>query len=301
MENLSKYYPLIINLAMIALVNSGAGIAAADITAYFLYSAPVYEMAAKGISKKSSKRKNEKRLSGDIRAILKRNMFCSTCEPISLDDIKDAGGKQPEKKVDSLEGATLLSTMLAEREIFSLAAIAVEKPEVRTILVGINDEVGGAKVIMIEDKKVTFLKDGKEKILTLTGEPKTIASKSSTPGKPKTKDEEWASKIKQIGPNKYEVERSVVMDLMQTMAQRGRGAMVIPDPKGGFRVSFIRSYSIFYKLGIRSGDVIKSVNNIQLDSFDKALLMYTKLKNANHLTISINRRGKTENMDFSIR
>lgn len=301
MEKLSKFYPVLVSLLAIGLINAGAGIAFADIVSYYLYSKPVYEPPQKMLSGKPVKVEKEKVHTGDLLSVLKRNMFCSTCEPISLDDINKSGKPgEATAVVDSLENAALLTTMVADNPKYSLAAISVEKPEEKTLLVGIDDDVSGAKVTLIEDKKVTFIKDGKEKVLfLLKTAPAPIAK--PVPGAVSSPEDDLASKIKNIGPNKYEVERSVILEFMKNMAGGVKGARVMPDPNGGFRAAFVRSNSIFYKLGLRSGDVIKSVNNIQLDSFDKALLMYTQMKNANHITVSVNRRGKTENIDFSIR
>ena len=189
--------------------------------------------------------------------------------------------------------------MVADKPEWSLAFVHVTEPEDDFVRIKVGDSLGKAEVITIAAKQVTFLQDGKEKVLNLLGEEAVKAPKDN--GKKPGKKDDISSKIKKVGPHKYEVEKSVVQDLMKNFATAGRGARVMPDAKGGFRVSFVRSYSLFFKLGVRSGDVIKSVNNIPLNSIQETLMLYTKLKNANHLTISVNRRGKTINMDYSIR
>ncbi len=304
MDGISRFYPMLINLGVVVLLNLGGAIVTSDLVSWFLYSAPV---VTAGPVKKGHAKKVQTAavVRADIRSVLRRNMFCSTCEPISLDNLyagKD--GKEPEKKVDSLEGAELLTTMVADVDKYSLAFVKVSKPEESVIRVSVGDMVGEAKVVTIHEKRMTFLKDGKELELTLIGEaakPKDVKEPAKKPGAKKSPLDDITSKIKKIGENKYEIERSVVQNLMTNIASAGHGARIMPDPKGGFRASFVRHYSLFYKLGVRSQDIIKSVNNIPLNSVQETLLLYTKLKNASHLTISLNRRGKTVNMDYTIR
>ncbi|MBU1239148.1 hypothetical protein KJ865_05505 [Myxococcota bacterium] len=272
-----------------------------DLVSWYLYSPP---SVSSGPLKKAPTRKTKGAVMvrADIRGVLQRNIFCSDCEPISLDDLYAGKGKEPEKKVDSLEGAELLITMVSDNTMHSLAFVKVSKPEELVIRVSVGDSVGEAKVVTIYEKRMTFIKDGKELELSLIGEaakPKDVVDPKKT-GK-KSPLDDLTSKIKKISENKYEIDRSVVQNLMTNIASAGQGARIMPDPKGVFRASFVRHYSLFYKLGIRSQDIIKSVNNIPLNSVQETLLLYTKLKNASHLTISVNRRGKTVNMDYTIR
>ena len=292
---------MLINLALVILLNLGGAVVVSDLVSWYLYSPPTITQGPK-------KRATKKRSSGpkvahsDIRSVLRRNIFCSTCEPISLDNLyKGSGSGEPEKKLDSLEGAELLTTMVADKPQHSLAFVKVSKPDEAVLRVSVGDKVGDAEVVTIGEKRMTFIKDGKEMELSLMGE--AAKAKAVEPAKkgPKGPLASLTDKIKKIGPNKYEIDRSVVQDLMKNIAAAGKGARIMPDPKGGFRAAFVRHYSLFYKLGIRSQAVIKSVNNIPLNSVQETLLLYTKLKNASHLTMSLNRRGKTVNMDYTIR
>ncbi len=303
MDKLSKFYPFLINLALVFLLNLGGAVVATDLISLFLYS-PLKVAAKTPTRLRKKKSRGPKIARGDIRAILRRNLFCSTCDPISLDNLLKGKSAEQEKKLNSLEGAELLTTMVADKKEHSLAFVKVSEPEEQVLRIALDDMVGTAKVTAIEEKRVTFIKGTQEMELTLLGETTKTVEKPKTKTKPERKKsalERIKDKIKKVGPNKYEIEKSVVQDLMKNMANAGRGARIMPDPKGGFRASFVRTYSLFYKLGVRSGDVIKSVNNIPLNSIQETLMLYTKLKNASHLTMSLNRRGKTVNMDYTIR
>lgn len=302
MEGLARFYPHLIQATLVLLQGLGAGVVAADVVAWKLYAAPRPESARRPAAPIApAVRKPE--LAADLRGILRRNIFCATCEPISLDDLSVASGDpgQP-PPVASLEGAELVGTMVvAARPKDSLATVALTShAEAKFVLLSEGDTLGQAVVVSIEAKRVVFMQDGQEKVLNLLGETKTspvVATATAPPVAAKPED----NQIRQVGPYKYEVDKAVISDFMKNMASASSGARVLPDPNGGFKVSFVRSFSVFYKLGIRSGDTISSVNNIQLDSIDQTFALYTKLKDANHLTLSVNRGGQTINMDYDIR
>jgi len=303
MEGLARFYPHLIQATLVLLQGLGAGVIAADIVAWKLYSAPQLETARRpAIIAETTPKKQE--WVADLRGVLRRNIFCATCEPISLDDLAgtaSASGESP--PVASLEGAELVGTMVSSNQKDSLATVVLSaKGDTKFVLLSEGDSLGEATVISIESKRVVFMQGGQEKVLNLLGETKNsplVATTTNPPSAAGTNPTD--SQIQQVGPYKYEVDKAVISDFMKNMASASSGARIMPDANGGFKVSFVRSFSVFYKLGIRSGDVISSVNNIQLDSIDQTFALYTKLKDANHLTLSVNRGGQTINMDYSIR
>ncbi len=60
-----------------------------------------------------------------------------------------------------------------------------------------------------------------------------------------------------------------------------------------FKISFIRKGSPFAKLGVKKGDVIKSINGQKIDSYNAAFGVYKNIQNINNLTLVI-QRGKEE-------
>jgi type II secretory pathway component PulC len=61
----------------------------------------------------------------------------------------------------------------------------------------------------------------------------------------------------------------------------------------GFSISFIRKGSHFDKLGLRRGDIIKTINGQMIDSHKAAFDMYKNISNMDNLTLVI-QRGKEE-------
>jgi general secretion pathway protein C len=93
------------------------------------------------------------------------------------------------------------------------------------------------------------------------------------------------------------VDRSLVDHYMKNMAELEKNIGVKEIRKGkditGFSISFIRKGSLFEKLGVKRGDVIKMVNGQQIDSYNAALNIYKNLSDMDNLTLVIE-RGKEE-------
>ncbi len=68
----------------------------------------------------------------------------------------------------------------------------------------------------------------------------------------------------------------------------------------GFRVSFVRSGTPFAKLGLKRGDIIKSINGEKMNSYSAALNIYNHIKSIDNLTLVIERRNKEMELEYEI-
>ena len=68
----------------------------------------------------------------------------------------------------------------------------------------------------------------------------------------------------------------------------------------GFRVLSIRPNTIFARLGIKPGDVIKAVNNNPLKSYADAFKIYYQVENMRNLKLTILRNKKTKELEYEI-
>ena len=111
--------------------------------------------------------------------------------------------------------------------------------------------------------------------------------------------------IKKIGEHNYEVQRATLDSLLGNMGALAKGGAHRPrDQDGksaGFRLFSIRPDGPFAKIGLQNGDVISAINGLEMNSPDQALLAYTKLKTANHLSVAIERNGQKITKDYNIR
>ena len=90
-----------------------------------------------------------------------------------------------------------------------------------------------------------------------------------------------------------------------TWARSPRAARIVPETRdgksAGFRLFSVRPDGPFAKIGLLNGDVVSAINGLEMTSPDQALLAYTKLKTANHLSVAIERNGQKITKDYNIR
>jgi general secretion pathway protein C len=81
-------------------------------------------------------------------------------------------------------------------------------------------------------------------------------------------------------------------------------ARIVPAFKDGqsegFKLFSIRPDSIYTKIGVQNGDVIKRINGYDLNSPEKALEIYSKLKEASRIDIEIDRNGTSLSKTYTI-
>ena len=111
--------------------------------------------------------------------------------------------------------------------------------------------------------------------------------------------------VKKTGEHTYEVQRGTVDSLLNNMSALSRAARIVPELKdgraAGFRLFSVRPDGPFAKIGLQNGDVISSINGLEMNSPDQALMVYTKLKSASHLSVGLERNGQKITKDYNIR
>jgi general secretion pathway protein C len=82
-------------------------------------------------------------------------------------------------------------------------------------------------------------------------------------------------------------------------------ARIVPAFKDGvaqgFKLFSIRPDSIYTKIGIQNGDVIRRINGYDLNSPEKALEIYSKLKEASRIDIEVERNGAVLQKTYNVR
>lgn len=116
---------------------------------------------------------------------------------------------------------------------------------------------------------------------------------------------ELDSNIQQISETSYAINRSLVDRLLSNQAELMRTARVIPHEVDGRTVGVkiygIRRSSVLGRLGIQNGDMLRTINGFDLTEPDSVLEAYTRLRSADRLSLSVERRGQPVTMDYQIR
>jgi general secretion pathway protein C len=121
------------------------------------------------------------------------------------------------------------------------------------------------------------------------------------PGSPLT--EELRTGIHSTSPTSFNVERQVVEKVLEHGAELMAGSHVVPEASSGvhgLRFARVDASSPMSLLGIRSGDVVQTINGFDVTNPEDALVAYGRLRLAQHLTVTMLRGGKVQNLDYDI-
>jgi general secretion pathway protein C len=255
--------------------------------------------------------KHDKRPDG----ILRRNIFCSACPPIRLD-----GDPEPEPAADKGPADPQL-TSLPLRLVAVMYSPTVREMKWSTAIIRNDDEktigayrtggeVHGATLVSILDTRVYLDNAGTTEFLDLLppAKPAQAAPGKPAPTPPHPTDPLAVALergIKKVGDRRYELQRSTLESVLGNMSLLARAARIVPDVRAGkpygFRLFAVRPDGPFAKIGLQNGDVVVSINGLEMNSPEKALEVYGKLKSASHLALGLERMGKKVEQEYNIR
>ena len=219
------------------------------------------------------------------RAIIERNLFNS----------KKGTGQHTERlDIETLEPTDLKLKLLGTVSGDNKEAYAVieDTGERRQDLYRIGDSIQNATLKMILREKVILRVNGKDEILGIEevhGKQKTsIYSKSAR-----------RSTSQNITLKRSRIESAVkdVNNLMKQVRIRPHFTNGKPD---GLRLTGIRPNSIFYNMGLKSGDIITGVNNNNIESVDDVLKFYQSLQSSSSVKLQVKRRGRPKTINYNI-
>lgn len=118
-------------------------------------------------------------------------------------------------------------------------------------------------------------------------------------------ENEYEKGVEKKGPYEYEIDEDMLDEQLKNLDELGKQARVVPNYKDGkyegFKLVGVRPGSLYRSIGIRSGDVVKSINGQDINSPNKAMQLFRKLKNSNDIRLNLDRRGQTKQLKYNIR
>jgi general secretion pathway protein C len=245
-----------------------------------------------------------------VEEILKRNIFCSTCPPILPVPVTPGAPVVPEVQRTSLP-LKLLAIMFAPAPADPRWSMAIIRDnDAKTAgPYAIGSKLRETTVSEIDEVRVYLdFGGGRIEYLELLDRP-TPPPGAPAAATPATPPDPFAAEldkgIKKVGENRYEVQHSTLDALLGNMGALSRAARIVPEMRDGksigFRLFSIKPDGPFGKIGLQNGDVISAINGLEMNSPDKALEVYTKLKTANHLSVGLERNGQKITEDYNIR
>jgi general secretion pathway protein C len=201
----------------------------------------------------------------------------------------------------------LLGTLVSSTPSWSIASVLdMSNQKAQTVMTG--DRVQNAEVLQIFRERVIIANNGRrEYIGAEPGDgappPPAIATTKSISEPPA--GTAYGTGIKALDDNNYEVPRGEVDRALANLNDLAMQARIVPAFKDGqaegFKLFSIRPDSLYSKIGIVNGDVIKRINGFEMNSPEKALEVYTKLKDANRIDIEVDRNGTTLRKTYNVR
>ena len=146
----------------------------------------------------------------------------------------------------------------------------------------LGETIKGATIVAIYRNKVIMNVGGQEQMLVVAEE-----------ARPGTK-----TAARKISGGKYMPRGGIspgFADVMQHLDRYIGKARIVPYFKGGkpygFRINNVAKNTQIYRLGVRSGDIIKSVNGMPIRTPEDAFKAYQDIKNSTSMDVEVERGG----------
>ncbi len=197
----------------------------------------------------------------------------------------------------------LLGTLVSTAPGWSIGSL-LDLSNQRSSTVMVGDRVQNAEVLQIQRDRIIIANNGRrEYIGAEAGEgapvPPPIAATRPV-GEPAI-----GAGIQALDENNYNVPKSEVDRALANLNDLAMQARIVPAFKDGqaegFKLFSIRPDSLYSKIGIVNGDVIKRINGFEMNSPEKALEVYTKLKDTNRIDIELDRNGSSLRKTYNVR
>jgi general secretion pathway protein C len=216
----------------------------------------------------------------------------------------------------------LVGGIISERARFSLATVTDLNTR-ETHVLGVGDQLGPVRLLGVErvrdDGDATgngfrvvaiVCNGGSKEYLDFSpgsGETPTVATNLGTapvPAPPRGAPGKALDGVRQVADNRYEIDRNVIDSTLSNLNSIATQARIVPSFKNGvasgFKLFSIQPNSLYASIGIENGDVIQRVNGYEINSPEKALELYQKLRESSHVTIELERGGQVVRKEYNI-
>ena len=231
--------------------------------------------------------------------ITDRNLFASLEK--TAKGIKD-------EEIESLEPTSLdlalLGTVSGDRQ--NARAVIEEIGKKTQGLYKEGDSIQNAVVKRILRTKVILRVEDKDEILTME---ESSSSRKETG--PSARGQAYGDASRrlmqraQARESTIAVKRSDIQESIRDINQLLSQAMIRPHYKDGnadgLAINRIKMGSIFFKLGLRNGDIVQGINGNPLTSPEDVLSMYEKLKSGDQASLQVTRRGMQKTLNYNFR
>jgi general secretion pathway protein C len=250
--------------------------------------------------------------------ILSRNPFDSVTGPLNAvavaEDTKAAAAppdlSDPYSAPDC-DGVDVLIIAASADPDWSFAALQTTQDKGKSVLRRRGGELGGKTVAFISWDRVWMTSGSQLCQSQMFKPPQPAGSPSAAPAPPPAQaspnpvGDDIKNGIQKVGATEFNVDRGVVDKILENQAELMRQARIVPEQENGkvvgIRLFGVKPDTLLGTLGMENGDRLEKINGFDMTSPEKALEAYARLRTADHLTVSVNRRGQETNLDYNIK
>jgi general secretion pathway protein C len=217
----------------------------------------------------------------------------------------------------------LVAGVLAERPQWSLATVTDLGTRENRIL-GVGDEIQGARMLSVErvrDERDATGNGFKVVAVLCNAGTKEYVDAEPGPGAPADTAPSLgvaslprppvpgappapAEGVTKVGDHSYQIARTTIDQALTNMNTLATQARIVPSFKNGvangFKLFSIQPGSLYASIGIENGDVIQRINGYEINSPDKALEVYQRLRESSHVTIELERAGQVVRKEYNV-
>lgn len=233
---------------------------------------------------------DQQSIKADINRLIERHLFGKVSvasKPEPVPDTSDA----PETRLN----LKLAGIILADKAELSRALIANSNGKQKSYRVGDSIEGASASVHEIHSDHVVLERNGRYETLRLQKTSGTSSNKNSTvkSSRPSSSGSGVATELKSVREQILK-DPSKAGDFIRVRPVYSKGALT------GYRIYPGKDRALFRKVGLRSGDLVKSINGQNLNDPQKAFTMLSTLSSATTISLELERRGRTENVSVDL-
>ena len=215
----------------------------------------------------------------------------------------------------------LVAGVIAEPAAYSLATL-LDPQTKESRVVGVGEAFGGGRLLAVErqrDERDVVTRNAFKVIAVICNggtkefvdnEPGQVSPEAlnvgvaPVPGRPAPSGGVPVDGVRKVTDNRYDLDKSVIEGALNNLNTLATQARLVPSFKNGvangFKLFQIQPGSLYSAIGIENGDVITRINGYEVNSPDKALEVYQKLRESAHVTIELERGGQVVKKDYNI-
>ncbi|MFO7765853.1 MAG: type II secretion system protein GspC [Pelovirga sp.] len=243
----------------------------------------------------------------DLQVIINRSLFdaesigASFIRPDIAEISLDSEPVQASARIDNM---SLIGTVVAGKNSLALIHTGTE---VEVFVLG-SEVANGMTVDTIERRRVVLLDRGEPHELLLVEEDQPAVS-GRTDRRRSTSDEATPAPaarggVVDLGDGRFRVDREMVDSARSNMGALLQSARMIPQIENGqtvgFRLVGMQRGSLLEQLGLRLGDIVVEINQVKLDSPEKALQIFQQVREANNISLGLIRNGQPQTFEYRL-